>query len=155
MHPFDRFVKNTYEVMSPLNELAAQLRVTGHSFLTPDRKVQQTVFGVKRKKIAVTINLGTTNYTCNSLAGGVVVLPPYGFLVESLDFVAFHALSWRGLQYPSPVLFTLRSLETQPLARSGKVRVYHGFGNPRIVMPKGEVTIAREEIITGPAPEGL
>ncbi len=154
MHPFDRFVKNTYEAMSPLNELAAQLRVTGHSFLTPDRKVQQSVFGVKRKKITVTINTGATNYTCNSLAGGAVGLPPFGFLIESLDFVAFHALSWRGLQYPAPVLFTLRSLDNQPLARSGKVRVYHGFGNPRIVMPKGEVTVAREEIITGPAPDG-
>jgi hypothetical protein len=28
-----------------------------------------------------------------------VLLPPNGFLVESLDFMVFHALAWRGMTY--------------------------------------------------------
>ncbi len=30
LHPLDRFVKNTYEILSPLNELTAQADMTGH-----------------------------------------------------------------------------------------------------------------------------
>ena len=41
----DRFVKNTHEILSPLNELTARMRMTQHQFLTPDRKVQQSTFG--------------------------------------------------------------------------------------------------------------
>jgi len=35
LHPLDRFVKNTHEILSPLNELTAQMRMTKHEFLTP------------------------------------------------------------------------------------------------------------------------
>jgi len=38
-----------------------------------------------------------------------VLLPLTGFLVESLDFMVFHALAWRGMTNdPSAPLFTLR-----------------------------------------------
>src|SRR5262249_9495635 len=38
LHPMDRFIKNTCEILSPLNEITAQMPMTGHDFLTPDRK---------------------------------------------------------------------------------------------------------------------
>ncbi|HEX7434448.1 MAG TPA: DUF5696 domain-containing protein, partial [Anaerolineaceae bacterium] len=44
LHPTDRFIKNTHEILGPLNALTAQLPVTEHRFLTPDRKVQRSVF---------------------------------------------------------------------------------------------------------------
>ena len=42
LHPMDVFVKNTYEVLSPLYEITAQVPMTGHEFLTADRKVRRT-----------------------------------------------------------------------------------------------------------------
>jgi hypothetical protein len=45
LHPLDRFVKNTYELLSPLNELTAQLPMTRHELLSADKKVQRSVFG--------------------------------------------------------------------------------------------------------------
>ena len=149
LHPLDRFIKNTYEVLSPLNESTAQMRVTGHAFLTPDRKVQRTVFAQGRKKVMVTVNAGAADHRCDSSLGGRVVLPPCGFLVESPEWVAFYALSWREIQYTNGALFTLRSLDNQALARSDKVRVYHGFGDPRLRLPRGEVTVPREAVVSG------
>jgi hypothetical protein len=147
MHPLDRFVKNTYEVLSPLNELTAQLRVSGHAFLSDDQKVQRIIFGSKRKKMTVIVNAGAAEFQCGSTLGGTVVLPPYGFLIESPEFVAFHALTWKGIQYPSPVLFTLRSLDGLALTQSLKVRVYHGFGDANLAMSKGTVAVAREAVL--------
>jgi hypothetical protein len=132
LHPFDRFVKNTYEILSPLNELTAQMQLTEHQFLTADRKVQRTVFGAGASKVEVVVNAGGKNFTHQSRSGGATILPPYGFLVESPTFVAFHALSWNGLAYPSAPLFTLRSLDGKPLDRSAQVRVYHAFGDRRL-----------------------
>lgn len=129
MHPIDRFIKNTYEVLSPLNELTARELMSSHQFLTADRQVQRTVFGQGSKAVEVTINLSAANYACASKSGGKVRLPPYGFLVDSPTFVAFHALNWNGVNYSSAPLFTLRSLDNRPLARSRKVRVFHGFGS--------------------------
>ena len=50
LHLVDRFVKNTYEILSPLNEITSQAPMTRHQFLTPDRKVQRTVFGEARRR---------------------------------------------------------------------------------------------------------
>ena len=149
LHPLDRFIKNTYEVLSPLNELTARMRVTAHTFLTPDRKVQRTVFAQGRKKVLVTVNAGAGEYRCDSTLGGRVVLPPFGFLIDSPEWVAFYALSWRELEYTNGALFTLRSQDGQALARSDKVRVYHGFGDSRLRLPRGEINVPREAVITG------
>ena len=56
LHPMDRFVKNTYEILSPLNELTARMRMTQHQFLTPDRKVQQSTFGEGADAVVVVVN---------------------------------------------------------------------------------------------------
>jgi hypothetical protein len=148
LHPFDRFVKNTYEVLSPLNELTAQMQLTQHQFLTPDRKVQRTVFGEGAGQVEVIVNASDRNFTRQSKAGGTVVLPPNGFLIESPTFVAFHAWSWNGLAYPSAPLFTLRSLDGKPLDRSTQIRVYHGFGDRRLMVGKVTREVAKETMLS-------
>jgi hypothetical protein len=150
LHPLDRFVKNTYEILSPLNELTARMRMTQHRFLTPDRKVQQSIFGEGGDAVVVVVNAGDTPFTYVSRFSGTVELPPYGFIAESRTFAAFHALSYGGLRYSAPAMFTLRSLDNRPLSRSRQVRVYHAFGSDQIRVGKATLTV-RGEATTGPA----
>ena len=137
----DRFVKNTYEILSPLNELTARMRMTQHRFLTPDRKVQQSTFGEGADAVEVVVNAGDTPFTYTSRSSGTVELPPYGFIAESRTFVAFHALSYGGLHYTAPAMFTLRSLDNRPLSRSRQVRVYHAFGSDQIRVGKATLAV--------------
>jgi len=149
-HPLDCFVKNTYETLSPLHELTAQSRLTGHRFLTPDLKVQRTIFGEGPEQVEVTVNAGATNFRCMSKSGGDMVLPAYGFLIEAAGFVAFHALTWNGEDYDSASapLFTLRSLDGKPLHRSDRVRVFHGFGSPRLRWRGTTREIGKEAVLS-------
>jgi hypothetical protein len=147
LHPMDRFVKNTYEILSPLNELTARMRMTQHRFLTPDRKVQQSTFGEGADAVEVVVNGGETPFTYASRSGGIVELPPYGFIAESRTFVAFHAFSYGGLRYSAPVMFTLHSLDNRPLSRSRQVRVYHAFGSDQIRVGKATLAVPREAIV--------
>ncbi len=144
MHPMDRFIKNTYEILSPLNDLTARSQMTKHEFLTPDRQVERTVFGEGRNATQIVINRGTADYVCQSPLGGKVVLPRYGFLAESPTFVAFHAKTWGGMDYDSPPIFTLRSLDNRPLSRSHRVRIYHATGSAEIRFANATHTIPRE-----------
>ncbi|MBE3070258.1 MAG: hypothetical protein IMZ66_08480, partial [Planctomycetes bacterium] len=147
LHPLDIFVKNTYEVLSPLNEITSRVRLVRHEFLTPDRTVRRTVFGEGPDAVETVINLGGAEYRCTSRAGGEVVLPPYGFLVEGPTFVAFCATRFGGLTYGGPAMFTVRSVDGKPLAAGGRARVYHGFGDPRIRIAGGEHTVAKEAVV--------
>ena len=148
LHPYDRFVKNTHEILSPLNEQTAQQPMTGHAFLTPDRRVQRSVFGSGADATTVTVNGGTGVWTLESALGGDVELPPFGFLVASPRFVAFHARTWAGHRYVAPVLFTMRSLDGKPLAESGRVRVFHGFGEPDLVLGGHRFAVVREAVVS-------
>jgi hypothetical protein len=147
LHPMDRFVKNTYEILSPLNELTARMRMTQHQFLTPDRKVQQSTFGEGADAVLVVVNTGGSAFTYTSRSSGKVELPPYGFIAESKTFVAFHALSYGGLRYTAPVMFTLRSLDNRPLSRSRQVRVYHAFGSEQVRLGKATLSVPKEAIV--------
>jgi hypothetical protein len=148
MHPLDRFVKNTYEMLSPLNEITSTMRLTSHQFLTADRKVQKTVFGQGDKAVEVVVNAGPTEYVHGGGKAGEVVLPPYGFVIHSPSFAAFHALSWAGRRYAAPALFTLRSLDGLPLDRSRKVRVFHGFGDSSVQVGKASHTVEKEAVVS-------
>jgi len=128
MHLFDRFVKNTHEILSPLNEITARMPMTKHEFLTPDRKVQHSVFGSGDAAVHVIVNASATDYSTKTKLGGEIVLPPYGFAIESPTFAAFCALQWNGRKYAEPALFTLRSDDGQPLGTSKRIKVFHGFG---------------------------
>ncbi len=147
-HPLDRFVKNTYEILSPLNEITAEMPLAEHQFLSPDRKVTRTIFGEGSEKMEVVVNVSSGDFRHNSQMGGSVVLPPFGFLVESPTFVAFHARNWNGVSYQAAPFFTLRSMDGQPLARAARVRVYHGFGDSRVKLARQIHTVEREAVLS-------
>ena len=135
----DQFIKNTYEILAPLNRLTALLPMTDHKFLTPDRQVETTTFG---GDVRITVNYGSTDFD----AGGTV-LPQYGFLVESPRLVAFHARNYAEHRFSEPSSFVLRSLDGQPLGSSRRARVYRVFGdghlkwNGRLLNVKTEVLL--------------
>ena len=135
----DQFIKNTYEVLSPLNQVTALLPMTRHRFLTPDRLVETTQFG---EDVRITVNYGRSDYKA-----GDTVLPQYGFLVESPSLVAFHARRHRGIEYSDPPLFVLRALDGKPLATSRRVRVYHAFGDARTAWRGRNLRVETESII--------
>jgi len=120
--------------------------MTQHAFLTPDRKVQRTVFGEGPNTVRVVVNAGKGPFTCVNAEGSEVILPQYGFMVESPTFIAFHASSWGGLRYSPSALFTVKSLDDQPLSRSGKIRVYHGFGSDQVHLGNTNRTVSRESV---------
>lgn len=144
LHLLDRFVKNTHEILSPLNELTSRLPMTRHEFLTPDRKVRRSVFGEGNTAVEVIVNGGAADYRHRTKSYGEVLLPPNGFVIESPTFAAFHALSWNGLRYESPPLFTLRSLDGKAIERSKRVRIFHGFGDPRVKLGRAVQVVPRE-----------
>ncbi|HNV00238.1 MAG: hypothetical protein KA191_01555 [Verrucomicrobia bacterium] len=147
LHPFDRFVKNTYKILSPLNALTSRAPMTGHAFLTQDGLVQRSVFGQGRTAVTVIANFGAAEFAAESELGGKVRLPRYGFLVESRDFITFHALSWNGIDYDGPVLFTMRGESGRALARAPGVRVYHGFGDSRLRWRDTLFEIEKERVV--------
>jgi hypothetical protein len=136
----DRFIKNTYEVMSYLQRLTAEHPMTRHEFVTPDRSVERAVFG--KGLVTVVVNFGPKDYEV-----GDVVLPANGFLIQSDTFRAFCATKYGGHSYDRPALFTMRSLDGKSLATSGKVRIFHAFGDPRVVLNGRERTVEREAMV--------
>ncbi len=75
---------------------------------------------------------------------GEVGLPPFGFVLEAPEFVAFHALTRSDVAYPQPVLYTVRAEDGRPLARGRKVRVFHGFGHGALRFQRQTVSTASE-----------
>lgn len=144
LHPMDRFIKNTYEIISPLNELTSRQPMSAHEFLTPDRCVQRTRFGEGSSGTTVTVNFSPNPFRCQTRLGGEVVLPPYGFVVEGPQFAAFCATRWNGLEYATSTLFTLRSQDGKALRNSKQVRVFHGFGDTRLKWKDALLNIPRE-----------
>lgn len=141
----DIFLKNTHEMLSPLHEITANMNITKFEFLTDDYKVRRSTFG--NNEMQVTVNAGDKNYEYKCIDDNTALLPPYGFVIESPNFVVFNALSWNGLKYDKSVLFTVRSLDGKPIDKSGKLRIFHGFGDSRIKIKGSVRTIQREEII--------
>ncbi len=147
LHSYDRFVKNTHEVLSPLNEITARMQMTGFEFLTPDRGVRRAVFGQGDLAVTIIVNESDAPYALESAGYGRVVIPTLGFFAESSGFVAFCALEVGGVKYDAPTMFTARALDGKPLAGSGKIRVYHAFGDDRIHLGKREWKVARQAVV--------
>ncbi|MBN1579658.1 MAG: hypothetical protein JXA89_03070, partial [Anaerolineae bacterium] len=143
---WDRFIKNTHEVLGPLNRLTSETWIDRYDFLDEQRLVRKTASG---NGITAIVNGSSAIYEASSALGGTVRLPSYGFLVEAETFVAFHTLSWGGVPYDAPVLFTLTSLDGQPLAESAQVRAFHGFGDARLDWRGDAVGVKRERVIEG------
>lgn len=147
LHVMDRFVKNTHEILSPLNEITSRVPLTHHSFLTADRKVQRSVFGEGDEHVVVVVNGGATEFKYELATGNSATLPPLGFVVQSPRFSAFCATSWNGHQYSQPTLFTLRSLDQMPLSDSKRIRVFHAFGDAEIKVRGKVETIPKERVV--------
>jgi hypothetical protein len=145
LHPLDRFLKNTHEVLGPLNRLSSQLLLTDYALLTPDGHVRRSVFG--DHQIEVVVNLGASDYTYRSRRWGDVVLPPDGFLVHAPEFLAFSARQFQGQRYDRVPLFTLHSLDQKPLEQSARVRVFHGFGDARLRWAGRDQEVQREAVL--------
>ena len=145
MNRLDRFVKNTAEILSPLNELTARTTVTDHQFLTGNYKVQRTVFGEGTNRTEVIVNANSGNYAYAAGGNlGTLLLPPYGFLVQSPTFVAFCALETGEGKFSGPTLFTVRSLDGKPLGPGVRARVFHGFGDPQFTWSGKTFAVTRE-----------
>ncbi len=137
--PVDRFLKNSYEVLSHTHRAIGDAPMTDHRFLRGDRSAEWSRFG----DVEVTVN-----YSDAPLRLGHTVLGRNGFLVQSPRFVAFHALAFGGVEYPSGACFTLKSLDGLPLGESKRLRVFHAFGDPSVRLPDAISEVARETVIT-------
>ena len=146
LHPLDRFVKNTHEILSPLNRLTARMPLSEYEWLTPDRTVRRSVFG--DGSIWAIANYGTSDYTYRTARWGDVVLPPNGFFAEAPGFVAFAAKRFNGRDYAQAPLFTLQSLDGRTLERSRRVRVFHGFGDSALAWDGKTPDVKRETVLT-------
>ncbi len=127
MHPLDAAVKNIYEFTSPTNELAFFLPITRY-----ERRADGLVlsaFGDGAVEVAA--NMGNSEVT----HGGATLPPRSGFIVRAATFLAFHASAFQGIAYSPTALFTVRSLDGQPVERSARLRVFHGFGPSRLALP--------------------
>lgn len=137
LNAVDRFIKNTYEVLSPLNRITAHMPMTKHEFLTPDRKVEKSQFG----NVTITVNYGSEPFRT-----GNTVLPQYGFLVESPTFVAFHAEEYGGLKFSATTMITAASLDGKPIARSSRIRLYRAFGDEKVRIAGRDFEVETEAI---------
>jgi hypothetical protein len=141
---WDRFMKNTHEVLGPLNRLTSLELVERYEFLDPAGCVRRTVFSHGATAL---VNGSEANWEVQSALGGRVLLPPYGFLIEAGPFAAFHALAWGGREYAAPVLFTLTALDGGALLEADRVRVFHGFGDAGLTLRDRSFDIRREALV--------
>ncbi|MBP7937545.1 MAG: hypothetical protein KA354_23135 [Phycisphaerae bacterium] len=147
LHPTDAFLKNTHEILGPLHQATAHDRLTNLEFLTPNGAVRRATYG-ERNPTTVVVNFGSQNAPVESKFGGAVLLPPWGFVLESPQFVAFYALQWSKRSYARGALFTIQATDDRDLAQAAKVRVFHGFGDPQITWRGKPVEVRREGTIS-------
>jgi hypothetical protein len=141
---WDRFIKNTHEVLGPLYTRTAEALIERCEIVDGRSLVRKTTYDNGAWSL---VNGDDQPYDLVSPLGKLVRLPPFGFLIETTTFVAFHALSWGGLTYDRPVLFTLTALDGLPLDRSQSVRVFHGFGDARLPWRKSVFCVQREAVL--------
>ena len=132
----DRFVKNTYEVLSPLNRLTATLPMTDHEFVSDQPRVERSRFG---EDVEILVNYGPEPYRVRG-----VELPAYGFLVRAPTFWAFHAAEFGGVTYSPSAMFAVESRDGKPIPESRKVHVFHAFGDPRVSLGGKTFTVGKE-----------
>jgi len=147
LHPIDAFLKNTHEVLGPLHAATAYARLTRLEFLTPDRTLRKATYGEGETATTVVANFGPADAEIQSKLGGSVVLPPWGFMVEGPRLVAFYAKAWGGRQYPEGALFVIQPADGKDVNQAARVRVFHGFGDPKITWYGTTHEVRREEVI--------
>lgn len=148
LHPYDVFVKNTHEILGPLHHVTALDRLTAFEYLTDDRTVRRATYGEGDGATKVTVNFGQTDAEITSETGGRTVLPPWGFLVESPRFIAFHARLWNGQDYGDGALFTIRPMDGKDLKNAGRIGVFHAFGPATFPWQGKSHDVKREEVLS-------
>ena len=113
----DQYIKNTYEVLSPLGRLTALEPMTEHRFLTADRKVETTRFG---NDVRITVNYGEKDYST-----GRMTLARYGFAVESPKMIALYAKRYGSITYDEPTLLVAHKVDGAP-------HYYHAYGARKV-----------------------
>jgi hypothetical protein len=149
LHPVDVFLKTTHEILGPLQRATARQRLTRFEFLGADRALRRATYGDGNGQDAtvVVVNAGHADAPYDSQAGGHVVLPPWGFVVEGPAFLAFYARRWNGRDYPDGALFTIRTEGQGGLAKADRVRIFHGFGDPRVEFGGLTREVHREAVV--------
>jgi hypothetical protein len=147
LHPADAFLKTTHEVLGPLHLATAHDRLTRFEFLSPDHKLKKAMYGEGENATVVVVNEGPSTAVHQSRLGGAVLLPPWGFVVESPRFAAFYARRWNGREYPTGALFTLRAENDMKLTEAPRARIFHGFGDPQIDWRGATHDVRRESVI--------
>ncbi|MDF1512754.1 MAG: DUF5696 domain-containing protein [Anaerolineae bacterium] len=141
---WDRFIKNTQSILGPLNKRTSQTLIRDYTFLDDERLIRKTAFG---NGTTVVVNGSDTTFAFHSALWGEIILPPFGFLVDAGDFVAFYAAEWWENTYENPPLFTLESMDGQSVNHSKKLRVYHGFGATELTIGGRLFEVGREAIL--------
>ncbi|HOL94312.1 MAG TPA: DUF6259 domain-containing protein [bacterium] len=147
-HPFDVLLKNTHEILGPLHAATAFQRLERFEFVTPDRSLRRAVYGKGRNRTEVVVNFGSADAAVQTRWGGAVWLPPWGFVVESPRFIAFHAKRWNGIDYPDGALFTLRVEKGRDFEHARGLRIFHGFGGSTFQWKDATWDVPREEVVT-------
>jgi len=149
MHPYDIYVKNAHEILSPLNKITAEMKLTRFDYLSADKTVTRSIFQKDNDTVIVFVNYGDADFrTVSDFSKKDIVLGQYGFTVESRDFVAFNAKEYDGKTYETPSLFTLKTLTKDPVWNSTQVQVFHGFGESQLSFNGDSYTVEKEAVIS-------
>lgn len=147
-YPTDVFLKNTQEVLGPLNLATAHQRLEHFEYLNPEKTLRRAVYGNGKQAAVVTVNFSTAEVNVKTKLGGDVVLPAWGFTVETPNFAAFYAKQWNGIAYPAGSLFTIFALENKTLETAQKFRIFHAFGDSNLKWAGEAFDVPREAQIT-------
>lgn len=150
MHPMDVFIKNTQELLGPINELCTHLRLHDFAYLNAERSLKRAVYGAGEAAVSVTVNMDAQALSVPSRYGGEVLLPPWGVLAEASSFTAFYASRWGGRDYAKPALFCIRAADGKALAQARQLRIFHGLGDPEISWRGQSFTVQREAVVNLP-----
>jgi hypothetical protein len=143
----DVFMKNTHEILSPLHRMTAYDRLTHLEYLTSDRTFQQAVYGNGNTAATIIVNFGSEDAKVASKYGGHVILPQWGFVIDSPQFAAFYAKRYNGTDYETGAVFTVSPKDGKPLDQSKRIKIFHAFGSDTIKWNDDSYKIQTEQVI--------
>lgn len=135
------YVKLAYEVAARLNRETSFAPMVDHSFLTPDRRVERSVFQTPDgRPIEVVINRGPADddqaflLHVGDFTWEGSILPQYGFLVRAPDFVAFMGTKFAGQELGQLTGFIATSHDGKPpFGGSTRMGLWVACGNGQAV----------------------
>ncbi len=138
---WDRFMKNTHELLSPLALRTSQAWIERYDFLDATRRVRRTTFS---NGAQVVVNGSAANVLVEMPSLGKLTLPPFGMAIEAGDFAAWVAVEAQDAKQSAPALFTFTSLDGSPISEAKRLRVFHGFGSAQLIWHGQRFEVRRE-----------